>query len=321
MRTEIAAYQPGIYPRSEALVAATRDLDRARTSAAAVEARRRQDRAALVELQRAAGLDYLSDGLLAWQDLFRPLVAASAGLTPGPLVRWFDNNTFFRAPVLHGPPRLDPEAFLQAAGWDGGIPGPRVATLPGPFTFARVTRGGRAGGGRMLALAREVLRPAAEALAARGCALLHLEEPWLAAGDPGPDGWALLERALAAVREGLGARVVVHTFFGDAGPRLARLRSLPVDAVGVDLVETDAGALAGPWRVGLLLGCLDGRSSLLESVEATVAVARRVLEAASPPLLLLSSSCALEFLPRATADRKVQLLGTVRARLREELAC
>ena len=44
--------------------------------------------------------------MLAWQDLFRPLVDASEGLEAGGLTRFLDTNTFFRAPHATGTPRL-----------------------------------------------------------------------------------------------------------------------------------------------------------------------------------------------------------------------
>jgi len=94
----VEAFVPGIYPRSEALVQATRDLDRGRTTAEAVEAKRAQDLERLVEVQREAGLDLLTDGMLSWQDLFRPLVEATDGLKTGALTRFLDTNTFYRAP-------------------------------------------------------------------------------------------------------------------------------------------------------------------------------------------------------------------------------
>ena len=94
----IAAYQHGIYPRSEEVVAATRGLERGRTGPEEVSAAYAQDRADFIQVQREAGLDYSSDGLLRWQDVFRPLVDSTSGLDAHTLVRWFDNNSFFRAP-------------------------------------------------------------------------------------------------------------------------------------------------------------------------------------------------------------------------------
>lgn len=105
--TEIRCYAHGIFPPSEALVAATRDAARGRRPAEDVQEQRRADAMALAALQREAGLDYVSSGMLAWPDLFRPLVAACPQWTTGPLRRWFDNNTFIPLPVAGGAAGLD----------------------------------------------------------------------------------------------------------------------------------------------------------------------------------------------------------------------
>src|SRR5206468_6848563 len=95
---DLQAFAPGIYPRSEALVQATRDLDRGRTTEEAVDEQVERDLAELVSVQQHAGFDLLADGMLRWQDLFRPLLEASDGLETGALTRFLDTNTFYRAP-------------------------------------------------------------------------------------------------------------------------------------------------------------------------------------------------------------------------------
>jgi methionine synthase II (cobalamin-independent) len=166
-----------------------------------------------------------------------------------------------------------------------------------------------------------VLRPAAEVLTARGARVIHLQEPWLAAHGIGDGCWAHLAGAMDQVRDGLGVPVVVHTYFGDAGPWLGRLRALPADAVGVDLTETDLSALSGRWAAGLLAGCIDGRSSLAEDPATIAALVRRIITMADPPWLILSSGCELGLLPRAVADRKTRALGQAARLLALERAC
>jgi 5-methyltetrahydropteroyltriglutamate--homocysteine methyltransferase len=304
----IAAYQHGIYPRSEALVATTRDLERGRTTPESVDERYELERGEVLDLQRQAGLDFLSDGLLQWQDLFRPLVHASEGMEPRVLVRWFDNNSFFRAPEISGRPRL--EGDLPAWVLADGVPEPRVATLPSPYLFSRAAQTDRDRDHLMVALARDVLRPATEALSRAGFRLIHLQEPWLTYFGIDDDAWSPFERALSEIREGAGdVTLVLHTYFGDAAPHAERLRELPVDAVGVDFVETDLDALPGRWGTGLLVGCLDGRRSVLESAQGTAAFVRRVAERLEPTELFISSGSDLELLPAELAREKVLRLG------------
>jgi 5-methyltetrahydropteroyltriglutamate--homocysteine methyltransferase len=321
MTIEIAAYQHGIYPRSEDVVAATRGFERGRTSPQEVDEAFTADAEDFIRVQREAGVDFYSDGLLRWQDIFRPLVEASGGMDARTLVRWFDNNSFFRAPEVTGDLALSspaPKVFEDGE----TLPEPRVASLPSPYLFSRAAHARGDRNSLMMDMAREILRPVAEALAGRGYELIHLEEPWLVYFGMEPADWDDFEKALTEIRDGIsaaGAALVLHTYFGDAGPYADRLSRLPVDAVGIDFVETDPEELGSDWETGLLAGILDGRSSPIESGEGTVEFVRRVAETVSPPALYLSSNSELEYLPRDIARQKVARLGEVSQRLKELL--
>lgn len=312
MRLE--AYQHGIYPRSERLVAATRDLDRGRTDQTSVDGVFREDRERFVEAQREAGLDYLSDGMLRWQDMFRPFVDAAEGLTSGPLTRWFDTNSFFRAPVVTGPLSIDASAVSFE---DVGGEAPRVVSLPSPFAFSRAAQLDGDRDALMLDLARDVLAPVA---AEAGAAVIHLEDPWLAFYGIEDAAWSTLAKSIDELRSGIDATVVFHPFFGDAAPHMDGLQGLPVDAVGIDLVASDAEAIELRGGLGILLGCFDGRSSVVESAEELVPVLSRLLERLDPSVCFLSSSGDLQLVSEETARRKVAALGEVAAALRKEVS-
>jgi methionine synthase II (cobalamin-independent) len=215
-------------------------------------------------------------------------------------------------PRLDGPPD-------ELGGAAGTVPGPRVATLPSPHTFAHAahTSGDRA------ALTRDiganVLAPVVADLAGRGFELIHLEEPWLPYHGIDDGGWGALEDALEAVRDSAAGRVavVLHTYFADAGPFAERLRKLPVDAVGIDLVETNLDELGSNWEVGVVAGVIDGRRSLVEDPAHVAAFAAEVAERLQPPVMYLSSNSELEMLPTEVAERKVRALGEAAARLKE----
>jgi len=317
----VAAYQHGTYPRSEDVVAATRGLERGRTSSQQVEAGFRADRADFIRVQQKAKLDYYSDGLIRWQDLFRPLVEATTGLDARTLVRWFDNNSFFRAPEVTGALTLS-APLLSVFEEDGDLPSPRVATLPSPYLFSRAAQAHGDRNALMMDLTREILRPVAEALAVRGYEVIHLQEPWLPYFGLEPADWDDLEKALTEIRDGISstsALLVLHTYFGDIGPYADRLRRLPVDAVGVDFVQTDIAELGKGWETGILAGVLDGRSSPVESTKGTVEFLRKLAETISPPTLYASSNSELEYLPRDIAQQKVARLGEISAELKAVL--
>ena len=320
--TRVLAYQHGIYPRSEGVVAATRDLERGRTTDDAVAEAFGQDEAAFVEVQRKAGLDLFSDGLLRWHDIFRPLVHASEGMSARSLVRWFDNNSFFRAPELEGAVApIDGGAVPLAIAPD--VPAPRVATLPSPYLFSRAAHVApdRDRDTLIGELTAALLTPVATEAIDRGAEVIHLQEPWLPYFGIDDGSWPAFEQALSSLHDAAAGRasVILHLPFGDVGPYAERLRRLPVDAVGIDFVETDLDALGTGWDTGVLAGCIDGRRSLVESPEEVAAFVEKVAGAMEPSTLYLSSTCELEVLGTAVAERKVLALGEAAAIVREDL--
>jgi len=298
---ELNAYAPGIYPRSEALVQATRDLDRGRTTREAVDEQIERDFRELVSVQERAGLALLTDGLLRWQDLFRPLAERSEGLDARPLTRFLDTNTFFRAVLVEGEPRLTepvPAPDLPAGRW--------LATLPAPAAFSHAA-GGEASA---RALAASVLAPQVQAYAEAGCARVVLVDPFLAReGDVGD--------AIAALSElPRGVPLVLQLPFGDAGRVLGELADAPVEAIGVDFYSTSLDGVPEGLPKEIMAGVIDSRSSALED-PAEIGRFVGSLAEKSPAGISVSPNGDLQFVPEAIAREKLARLGHSQSELAE----
>ena len=306
---EIKAYVPGIYARSEELVQATRDLDRGRTIKEAVEERREADMRSFLDVQREARLDYLSDGLLNWQDIFRPFCEAAQGITAGPLTRFLNTNTFFRAPAVTGeaPKLVEPlgEPYFRIGelprnGW--------AATLPSPHALAASAVGEL----EPLAVTEGVLGPQIRWLAGNGCAMVVLQETALFGGriDVYP-----LSDALDALQSPLP--VALQLPFGDSGDILGEIVKLDIEAIGMDFYATDLEALPRPFPKTLLAGVVDARNSLLEEPEQVAKFGRQLLEELDGGLHLVPNG-DLQFVPEKIAREKVLRLGEAARILKEE---
>ena len=306
---EIKAYVPGIYARSEELVQATRDLDRGRTTLEAVEKQRVADVRSFLDAQREAELDYFSDGLLAWQDIFRPFDVAARGLKPGPLMRFLNTNTFYRAPAVteEVPKLVEPlgEPYFRT----GDLPRNRwVATLPSPHTLAAAA----AGDLTPKAVAEGVLDSQIRWLAGKGCAMVVLQETVLF---DGRIDLHHLSAALEALRSPLP--IALQLPFGDSGDTLGELVELDVEAIGVDFYATDLEALPRPFPKTLLAGVVDARNSLLEEPEEVARFGRELLEELDGELHLVPNG-DLQFVPEKIARQKVLRLGEAARILKEE---
>jgi 5-methyltetrahydropteroyltriglutamate--homocysteine methyltransferase len=301
---ELQTFIPGLYPRSEALVQATRDLDRGRTTPEAVEEQVERDLAGLVSAEQEAGLDLLADGMLRWQDHFRPLLEAAEGLENGALTRFLDTNTFYRAPKAStATPKLGSaldERYVSP------LPGPRLVTLPSPFALAKGT------GVTPKAMAEGVLKPALDQL---GAELVVLAEPFLARDESG----TLDDLAEALESLGGGPKLAVWFAFGDARALLEQgAADLPVDGIGIDFYATHLTDLPEGFSKLLLAGVVDARSSLLEEPRELAAFAQRLGERADRIALVPNGD--LQYVSERIAREKVARLGKARTATTEAAA-
>ena len=291
------AFVTGIYPRSEQLVQATRDLDRGRTTEEAVDEQVERDLAELVSVQQAAGLDLLSDGMLGWQDLFRPLLEATDGLETGALTRFLDTNTFYRAPhattampKLTGP--LD-ERYLPP------VPGPKVVTLPSPYALSEGT------GVPATAIAENVLKPVIESLDAE---LFVLSEPFFGREQASPDVLAEPLQKLAG-----GPKLALQLTFCNAREPLQNgLAELPVDAIGIDFYATHLVDVPKGFGKLLLAGIVDARSSALKGPRELADFAERLRNDREVEHVALVPNGDLQFVSERIAREKLQRLGAAK---------
>jgi 5-methyltetrahydropteroyltriglutamate--homocysteine methyltransferase len=299
---ELQAFAPGIYPRSEALVQATRDLDRGRTTPEAVEEQVEQDLSELVSAQQAAGLDLLADGMLRWQDHFRPLLEAAEGLETGALTRFLDTNTFYRAPkATSATPKLSEpldERYVSP------LPGPRLVTLPSPYALAHGT------GIPPKVLAEGVLKPALEGLDAE---LVVLAEPFFAR-----DQEAKLED-LAESLEALsgGPKLALWLEFGDAKRALEDgAADLPVEGLGIDFYATHIEDVPQGFEKLLLAGVIDARSSVPEEPREIAAFVERL----EVERVALVPNGDLQYVSQPVAQEKLARLGKAKTATTEAAA-
>jgi 5-methyltetrahydropteroyltriglutamate--homocysteine methyltransferase len=314
----------GPFPRSEALVAATRDLDRGRATPEQLEELYGRTEAEVVALEQRLGFDTVTGGYLRWADLFRPFAETWDGFSVGPLTRWFETNTFYRQPILHAPPgrvagaiasRLPPSLLKDPS--RGGV------ILPGPYTFAGLleNRSGETEEALVHRLGR-LLAGETKELAERGFSTFQFSEPLLV--DRPPER-ALAEAVVAAYRSiraaAANASEIVWTYGADANPSFPLLDRLPVTAVGVDLGETDWEAIpATSERRGLGLGVVDPRTTLVEDAGEVVRIVRGLKERRRPSAVWLAPGGPLDLVPWEPATRKLHVLPAARQTLTREEA-
>lgn len=263
--------------------------------------------------QEAAGLDWLTDGLVRWEDGQTYFADRLEGFKRGQLIRYFDTNTYYRQPVTTGPVRW--KAPISVEDWKFAQARTRKPVRPvitGPYTLSRLSENAHyADFDSFAADVATAVHEEIRALEAAGAAAIQIDEPALVQ-DPSDE--PLAKRLLARALAGTHAEIWVALYMGSPAKLLDRalewaVAGLFLDAVSdPSLVERLAGR-AAPGTVKLGLGVVDARNTRLESADALRETLSRVAERQGLERVVATTSAGLEFLPRDRAQQKLARLA------------
>ncbi|MBI2772892.1 MAG: hypothetical protein HYX56_00140 [Chloroflexi bacterium] len=266
-------------------------------------------RAAIAEMEHA-GIDVINDGQIRWDDLCAAFARAWGGLSRGPLERFYDNNTYYRQPVIekaittHGRTLVGDYKAARAM-----TKKPLKGAVCGPLTFATLTAEDRAYktlDERTLAIA-DATASEIRGLGAAGATLVDVEEPALVAR---PDLVPLARRAYERLAAA-GVPLALQAYFFSADRILDELASFPVAQVGIDLRSRDSKALDRIEALKgktVVLGVVDARNTRLESASDVARDIERALRALGPEHVWVAPTTGLEYLPHDIASRKLAVL-------------
>jgi len=273
--TELIATTPGLYPLpdwakdelSELKGHQKGDLISGDEGPEVVDAYDRA-RSEVVDAQADAGLDRVVEGQLRWDDMLAHPLTVHENVETGGIVRYYDNNNFYRDPQVRGEltPSGDVAAELAAVDTDA-----LQAVLPGPYSLADLATDEYYGD------EADFLDAVAEFLAGEVDAFpshetLFLLEPSLVENAPTDDANERASAAIDAVADATDADVVVHTYWGAIPEKTyAHLMDADVDAIGFDFVTDADASLYNINEYGtkdqVAMGLVDGQNTLVESPE------------------------------------------------------
>ena len=255
-----------------------------------------------------AGIDVVNDGQIRWDDMLAPFARAWNGCDRGPLERFYDNNTYFRQPVITGPITTDGTTLVRDFAFARGVArGELKAAVCGPLTFATLAEDKhyKSLEDRTLAVA-DAIAAEIRGLGAAGATLVDVEEPALVAH---PEHFAL---ARAAIERLAAARVplALQTYFFPADPLLDALAAFPVAQVGIDVRSRDTHALEKltTLRQTVVLGIVDARNTRIETESELVGLIEKALKRIPAEYLWVAPTTGLEYLPHDIAVQKLKVL-------------
>jgi 5-methyltetrahydropteroyltriglutamate--homocysteine methyltransferase len=263
----------------------------------------------VVTEQVESGVDLPTDGQIRWDDIVTPLAECSEGFEIGGLIRWFDNNVYYRKPQIVGNIKWRTPITVSNYRLAREIAGREVKmVLPGPYSLVKLSDDDCYDDfNRLLGDAAALLRREVEALIAEGATQIQFDEPSL---QYNPQDIEVAAEAVNSVTRGQKADFWLCFYFGRVKELLSRFNLFNVQVVAVDCVshpENLDALLNLDNGCNACFGVIEARNIKMEKPGALLQLYEKI--SSRFPNAYISPSCGLEFLPHISALQKLVLLG------------
>jgi len=300
----ISSYTFGIYPRSEELIEATRKNTENLGSLFQKETEE------YITAQTNANLGFVSDPLLKWDDIFRPFSNLSE-VTPTALNRIYEMNTFYRVLSFDGFAFTDGGNTVKS-NLDSSLPKNKTVAIPEPFTFAELHTSNefKRKEDFVINLAK-MLRAEMDSLVGSGFEIIQLLAPSIAYNKEVDFG--LVSDGLKILTDGLEAKTVLHTYFGDVSKKIESLLDLPVSGLGFDITTTPVSSIEKHSfsNKSLTIGIINSFNTAIEKPEECIKQVDEINAKTKPKESYVSNNFDLEYVPKEFAMNKISVLGEI----------
>ena len=300
----ISSYTFGIYPRSEELIEATRKNTENLDSLSQSETEE------YITAQKNANLGFVSDPLLKWDDIFRPFSSLTS-VNLSSLNRIYEMNTFYRILSFDGSDFTDGGNIVQS-NLDSSLPKNKTVAIPEPFTFAELhtSKKFKKKDDFIINLAK-MLRPEIDSLVESGFEVIQLLAPSIAYNKEVDFG--LVSDGLKILTDGLEAKTVLHTYFGDVSKKIESLLDLPVSGLGFDITTTPASSIEKHSfsNKSLTIGIINSFNTAIEKPQECIKQVDEINSNTKPKESYVSNNFDLEYVPKEFAMNKISVLGEI----------
>ena len=300
----ISSYTFGIYPRSEELIEATRK------NTENLDSLSQKETDEYINAQKNANLGFVSDPLLKWDDIFRPFSSLTS-VNLSSLNRIYEMNTFYRILSFDGSDFTDGGNIVQS-NLDSSLPKNKTVAIPEPFTFAELhtSKKFKKKDDFIINLAK-MLRPEIDSLVESGFEVIQLLAPSIAYNKEVDFG--VISDALKIITDGLKAKTVLHTYFGDVSKKIESLLDLPVSGLGFDITTTPASSIEKHSfsNKSLTIGIINSFNTAIEKPQECIKQVDEINANTKPKESYVSNNFDLEYVPKEFAMNKISVLGEI----------
>ena len=300
----ISSYTFGIYPRSEELIEATRKNTENLPSLFQKETEE------YITAQTNANLGFVSDPLLKWDDIYRPFSNLES-VNLSSLNRIYEMNTFYRILSFDGSNFINGGNTVQS-NLDSSLPKNKTVAIPEPFTFAdrHISKEFKTKEDFTINIAK-MLRAEIDSLVADGFDIIQLLAPSIAYNKEVDFG--LISDGLKILTDGLEAKTVLHTYFGDVSSKIESLLDMPVSGLGFDVTTTPVSSIEKHSFTDKILsvGIINSFNTAIEKPQECIQQVDEINAKTKPKESYVSNNFDLEYVPKEFAMNKISALGKI----------
>ncbi len=318
----------GGFHRPRLIRHALRDFERGSLAFGMIEDLLKTASAEIIGTQVSLGMRFVTDGMLDWHDIFRPFVEAWRNVYPDGLLRYFDNNFFYRIPVFKEEP--EPSKLVLAtrirAFKELAEPANFKVVIPGPLTFTLLSKNESGLSKEELAksIAKVLNMELKEAVSA-GALAVQIDEPIVIDPYIELDDINLLSDLTKIVFDGVEAFKILAIYFGVPKKEVyKKLIDLKVDSISLPLIENPKNFLDLIKDFGVgdkipILGVINTRNIYDDNYDLVKNIVKKSVDIIKPDEIGLTTSSWQDLIPYRYSLRKTVILGEYAERLSREL--
>ena len=266
--------------------------------------------AQIMNEQLNSGIRLFTDGQLIWQDFLCYLCTKIDGFEMSGLIRYFDNNVYYRMPVAKEKLERKKDIILEEFKLAKEIQ-PEIKAVISCFTIAELSKDEFYGNKKEFVMAiADIMNREAKKLAENGARYIQIDEPSLLYAKK--EDLEIAREAVKVIRRGIEAKFFLTTYFRDAERIFPEILEFPVDVIGLDFVEGYEKnlELLKEYRIEkeIQAGIVDGRNTKIESPEEIKKKVDNIIEIVNGKSIYITPNTGLEFLPWIKAGEKLKVM-------------
>ena len=300
-------WSAGIYPRNEKLIESTRSYDKT------LEKQFKKEKSRLLRIQLNNKLDYISDPLIDWDDNLRPFTDNLKGIERGPLTRYYENNTFYRQPIIKSKISTTGNILKNSICFDLFTSKSKVKIdILDPFTFYDLSAN------EFYRSEEEVVNAFAEIIKKelnslkKDVQLIQFNSPSLARIEEA-DRLNMVKKAMEKIVKGLDTKTCLNLWGSDISNTLEEFQEFPVDIIGIDFTSSNIDKFDKiEMKKGLACGLIDAKNTKMEKSSDIIRELKNIKKTFNPESLSVITSWDFEFIPESFADKKLQIMKQIK---------